>query len=38
MKDLPVIYYISDQLMDMINTDKNLLNMQGEKYFLRKNE
>jgi hypothetical protein len=29
MKDLPVIYRISDQLMNMINTDKYLSNMQG---------
>jgi hypothetical protein len=36
MKDLPVIYCISDQLMNMINTDKYLLNMQGIQYFLRK--
>jgi hypothetical protein len=36
MKDLPVIYCISDQLMNMINTDKDLLNMQGVLYFLRK--
>ena len=36
MKDLPVIYYINDQFMNMINTDKDLLNMQGVLYFLRK--
>jgi hypothetical protein len=29
MEDLPVIYCISDQLMNMINTDKYLLDMQG---------
>jgi hypothetical protein len=34
MKDLPVIYHISDQLMNMINTDKYLLNLQGICYFL----
>jgi hypothetical protein len=36
MRDLPVIYCISDQLMSMINTDKYLVNMQGIYYFLRK--
>jgi hypothetical protein len=36
MKDLPVIYCISDQLMNMINTDKYLLNMYGICYFLLK--
>jgi hypothetical protein len=29
MRDLPVIYFISDQLMNMINTDKYLFDMQG---------
>ena len=36
MRDLPVIYYISDQLMNMINTDNYLLGMQGIYYLLRK--
>jgi hypothetical protein len=36
MKDLPVIYCINDQFMNMINTDKYLSNMQGDLYFLRK--
>ena len=36
MKDLPVIYFISDQVINMIKTDKYLLNMQGKKCFLRK--
>jgi hypothetical protein len=29
MKDLPVIYCINDQFINMINMDKYLLNMQG---------
>ncbi len=36
MRDLPVIYFINDQFINMINTDKYLLNMQGILYFLRK--